>query len=232
MKNKSLRTLLSEILTNRFFIVETIIITSFTIVLFGGVGFLFGLIISLATLWAGNFNWSYFGLGKVRWIEALKRSFIYTLLIIFIIDVLLSPIIELYLFTDIDLSTFESLEGNVAVLIQYLLLVWILIAFGEEFFFRGYIMKRIAKLLVNLRYPWLISAILSSLIFGVAHSYQGSAGMITSGLIGLILAYSFYKNQQNLLVGILSHGLYDTYGLLMIFYGERSTIQRNYSRAN
>jgi membrane protease YdiL (CAAX protease family) len=225
MKKKSLRQITAEVFTNPFFIVETIILTSFTIILFGGIGFIFGLIISLLTLWASKWNWAYFGLGKVKLVHAIKRAFLYTLIIILINDILLYPIIQNYLHADIDLSTFESLKGNSSNLIIYLLLVWTFIAFGEEFFFRGYMMNRIAQLIGATKYPWLISAILSSIVFGLAHSYQGILGMISTGIVGLILAISFYKNQQNLLVNILCHGIYDTYGLLMIYFGKEQFMQ-------
>jgi membrane protease YdiL (CAAX protease family) len=225
MKTKSLRTTVAEILTNRFFIVETFILTSFIIILFGGIGFIFGLIISFLTLWASKWNWAYFGLGKVNLVHALKFAFLYTLIIILINDIILSPLIERYLNTDIDLNAFDSLKGNGKILIIYLLLVWSLIAFGEEFFFRGYLMNRMNDLLSSIKYPWLVSALLSSIVFGLAHSYQGISGMISTGIVGLILAISFYKNQQNLLVNILCHGLYDTYGILMIYFGNDHFIQ-------
>ena len=220
MKTKSLQTVAAEILTNRFFIVETIILTSFIIILFGGIGFIFGLLISLLTLWLTKWNWAYFGLGKVDVWSSLKWAFIYTLALILINDILLSPLIESYFFTDIDLRAFDSLRGNTTNLIVYLLLIWTLIAFGEEFFFRGYLMNRLAHLFNALRYPWLVAAILSSLIFGMAHSYQGTSGIITTGIVGLILAFSFYKNRQNLVISMLCHGLYDTYGLLMIYFNK------------
>lgn len=218
MKTKSLQTVAAEILTNRFFIVETIILTSFIIILFGGIGFIFGLPISLLTLWLTKWNWTYFGMGKVAVWPSLKLGFLYTLAIILLNDILLSPIIEIYFFTDIDLGAFDSLRGNTTNLIVYLLLIWTLIAFGEEFFFRGYLMNRMAQLFNSLRYPWLVAAILSSIIFGLAHSYQGNTGMITTGIVGLILAFSFYKNQQNLVISMVCHGLYDTFGLLMIYF--------------
>lgn len=225
MKKRSLQQIAAEILTNRFFIVETIILTSFVIILFGGIGFIFGLLISLLTLWASKWNWDYFGLGNVNLVYAIKYAFLYTLIIILINDIILSPLIENYLNSDIDLNAFDSLKGNSSSLIIYLLLVWTLIAFGEEFFFRGYLMNRMNDLLSSIKYPWLVSAIISSIVFGLAHSYQGISGMISTGIVGLILAISFYKNQQNLLVNILCHGIYDSYGLLMIYFGKNQFMQ-------
>ena len=225
MKTKSLQTVAAEILTNRFFIVETIILTSFIIILFGGIGFIFGLIISLLTLWLTKWNWAYFGLGKVNPLRAIKLAILYTLIIILINDIILSPLIERYLDSDIDLNAFDSLRGNTKNLLVSLLLVWTLIAIGEEFFFRGYLMNRMTHLLSSIKYPWLVSAILSSIVFGLAHSYQGISGIISTGIIGFILAISFFKNQQNLLVNILCHGIYDTYGLIMIYLGKDQFMQ-------
>jgi len=49
--------------------------------------------------------------------------------------------------------------------------------------------------------------------------------MITTGLVGLILAIAFYQNKNNLIVGILGHGIYDTYGLTLIYFGKELYIK-------
>lgn len=55
---------------------------------------------------------------------------------------------------------------------------------GEEFVYRGFVMGQIWSLSDNPA----VAAALSSIIFGVAHFYQGSWGVIRTALIGLVLA--------------------------------------------
>ena len=101
VKNKiGLHKKIAKLVTNRFFIIEVIILCSFLMFMYGGLGFILGIIIAVITLWALNWDLSYFGIGKVKWWYALKQAFLYTLIIILVNDLLLSPIIELYLLQD------------------------------------------------------------------------------------------------------------------------------------
>jgi len=45
-----------------------------------------------------------------------------------------------------DLSSFENVQGNAQMALQWLAIVWVLAAFGEELVYRGYLMNRIADL--------------------------------------------------------------------------------------
>ena len=45
-----------------------------------------------------------------------------------------------------DLSDFTRVEGHLKLTLLYLLLVWVLAAFGEELVYRGYLMNRVAGL--------------------------------------------------------------------------------------
>lgn len=221
VKNKiGFREKVAKLVTNRFFIIEVIILCSFLMYMYGGLGYILGIIIAVITLWALHWDLSYFGIGKVKWWYSLKQAILYTLIIIFLNDLLLSPIIELYLFQDIDLSAFDSLRGNTNNLLIMLLFMWIVAAFGEEFLYRGYIMKRAAILLGNTKRAWIIALFISAIIFGFSHAYQGPSGILTTGLVGLMLAYIFYEHKVNLMIPILTHGIYDTYGIYMIYMNQ------------
>ena len=218
VNNKTgIREKIAMLFTNPFFIIEVIILCSFLMYMYGGLGYILGIIIAVITLWALDWDLSYFGIGKVKWWYSLKQAVLYTLIIILLNDLLLSPIIELYLFQDIDLSAFDSLRGNTMNLFIMLLFMWIAAAFGEEFLYRGYLMKRSAILLGNTKRAWIIALFISATIFGFSHAYQGPGGILTTGLVGLILAYIFYEHRENLMIPILTHGIYDSYGIYLIY---------------
>ncbi len=224
-KSKTLREKAGSFVTSPFFIIEVIVISSFLMLWLGGPGFIIGLAIALITLWAIKWDWAYFGLGDIKWISSIIPSLGYTLMIILLNDILLEPWVEIITQKAVDLSSFSSLHNNITRLLFVLTLTWIVAGFGEEFFYRGYIMNRIAHLLGNNNKAWIIATILSSLVFGIVHAYQGISGMITTGVVGLILALAFYKNKNNLWVGILTHGIYDTYGLTMIYLGNERIVK-------
>lgn len=224
-KSKTLREKANSFLTGPFFIFETILISTFIMVWIGGPGYLVGLFVALVTFWATGWDWSYFGLGKVKWTIAILPAIGYVILIILLNDFLMEPLVELLVGEGVNLESFDWLRGDLPKLLIMLVIMWVIAAFGEEFFFRGYIMNRLAHILGNKRSSWIIAVIISSVAFGIAHGYQGLSGMISTGLVGLILGLAFYQNRNNLIVGMLVHGIYDTYGLTLIYLGKELVIK-------
>ena len=127
-----------------------------------------------------------------------------------------------------DLSKFDAVRGNVTLLFAGLALVWTSAAFGEEMLFRGFYMHSVHLLLQRSgvrRGGWMISAIITSVMFGIGHIYQGLAGVIMTFLIGLGFAAAFFLGKRSLLCPILIHGLYDTFGFLILFFSlDKQTI--------
>ena len=118
-----------------------------------------------------------------------------------------------------DLSIFDSMRGDMPVLLQWLALVWFTVVFVEEIVFRGYMMGAIEQFFSsNAAAPW-IALGLSSVVFGIAHSYQGISGILSTGLMGGILALSYLKSGRNIWLPILLHGWVDTFGLYFIYAG-------------
>lgn len=225
IKSKTFRENIESIFTSKFFIFETILITGFLMWWFGGPGYLVGLAISLITLWTIKWDWSYFGLGNAKWTGSIVPAIGYTMIIILLNDFLIEPLTEILANEPVDLSNFDGMRGNTINLIIMLAFIWVMAAFGEEFFYRGYIMKRLAILLGKKNSSWILGAVISSLLFGLTHAYQGVGGIITTSIVGLILALAFYRNRSNLVVGILTHGIYDTYGILLIYFEKELVIK-------
>lgn len=77
-------------------------------------------------------------------------------------------------------------------------LLWVLVSFTagfcEEIAFRGYLMTRL-RLLGKFK-SWLIPTVVSVLIFGVCHSYQGLPGFILISVYGLMFSLLFIKTRR------------------------------------
>jgi membrane protease YdiL (CAAX protease family) len=58
-----------------------------------------------------------------------------------------------------------------------------------------------------------------SVLFGLGHFYKGPAGMIDSGVAGLILGSAYLLSGRNLWTSILAHGLIDTFGVMALYFG-------------
>lgn len=129
----------------------------------------------------------------------------------------LDPLVERLTGTAVDVSSLDGMRGH---LVNYLIMLavgWLVGGFLEEMLFRGYILKRLARAFGGGPVAVAISILLPAIAFGLAHSYQGPAGMISTGLIGCILGIMFVWNGYNLWLPILVHGFIDVVGLTFIY---------------
>lgn len=133
--------------------------------------------------------------------------------------ILISPILERLTGEAVDISQFQDLQGNLILLIVFLAIAWTEAAFIEELFFRGYLFNRITDLFGNERVGTLIALLATSFLFGAGHSYQGISGMVDTALAGLVLGLLYIYAGRNLWLPILTHGVIDTVGFVLIFSG-------------
>ena len=118
-----------------------------------------------------------------------------------------------------DLELFRALTGNLKLTLLFVLLAWILAAFGEEMVYRGYLMNRVAGLWHRRRGAWILSLIIVHVGFGLAHAYQGITGVLDEGLMGLLLGVMYLRTGRNLSVPIIAHGVQDSIDFVLIFLG-------------
>src|SRR5262249_2934020 len=97
---------------------------------------------------------------------------------------------------------------------------WTLAAFGEELVYRGYLMNRVADLLPRAQRSWICSLVLISIVFGLAHAYQGSTGIIEEGIAGAALGAMYLLTGRNLWIPIIAHGACDTIDAILIYLGK------------
>lgn len=165
-------------------------------------------------------GWGDFGLRKP---ESWKRTVLLAFLVGIIFQALslyaIEPVLGKITGDIPDVSVFRPLVGNVPQLLFFLLISWTFAAFIEEMIYRGYLMHRIADLFNRNKTGWIVGLILSNFIFGFGHMYQGMSGMISTGISGLVFAGLYFVTNRNLWAAILAHGIYDTIGFLMIFFG-------------
>jgi membrane protease YdiL (CAAX protease family) len=117
-------------------------------------------------------------------------------------------------------ARFEGLEGSLPQLALWLFFSWVSAGFGEEIFFRGFLITRARALVDGLPLAAFLSVFLPALLFGLAHFYyQGLIGLVTTGAIGLTLGTLFLLYKRNLWPLILAHGLVDTLGFTTMYLG-------------
>jgi uncharacterized protein len=132
---------------------------------------------------------------------------------------LMTPMIEHVTGIRRDLTRFDYLRGNVTALLSLLPLIWLTAGFCEEVVYRAYLITRIGKLVGDSNVARLAGCLIGAAIFGVAHWYQGIAGMLVTGILGLFLGYLFLQQRCNLWANVLAHIVADTVSLAAIRCG-------------
>lgn len=99
------------------------------------------------------------------------------------------------------LKLFDSLDSPI-----WFILVGVIFApIVEELFFRGFLFQGFRQ-----KYGWVIGALLSSAIFGLAH--LDPVALIPTFILGLLLAY-MYQRSNSVWPGIILHVLVNAMGL-------------------
>jgi len=86
-----------------------------------------------------------------------------------------------------------------------------IVALAEETIFRGYLILRFKAVTAN---PT-VAALLSAAIFSLGHGYEGSAGVVTVGVMGLVFAF-LYMWRKSLVAPIVMHFLQDFIGIVLL----------------
>lgn len=119
-----------------------------------------------------------------------------------------------------DLSGETGMRGDpVTFAMRLVIVAWGTAAFAEEMVARGFVMNRLAAAFGDHRRARAGAATAQAILFGAGHFSQGPTGMVLTGLIGGVMAFVFYRAGRSLWPCILAHGLIDTLGLSLIFFG-------------
>ncbi|MGH9602639.1 MAG: lysostaphin resistance A-like protein [Terriglobales bacterium] len=113
----------------------------------------------------------------------------------------------------------ESITGNVGMALLALGIVWTFAAFGEEIGYHGYLLTRAADLDARSPAGYWIGLVAVSVLSGYGHYYKGPAGMVDSGIAGLILGAAYLLSGRNLWTAVLAHGFIDTVAVVGVFLG-------------
>lgn len=144
--------------------------------------------------------------------EVFGLSLLWTALILAVI----MPVVEHLTGQRRDVSQFAPLEGDLGLLLYMLLISWMLAAFGEEFAYRGYVQTRMRDALRAGRTGLVVAVLLSSLLFGLAHTEQGIVGVILSAIDAIFFSILRYR-YETLWAAILAHGFINTIGMSAYF---------------
>lgn len=107
-----------------------------------------------------------------------------------------------------QLPKFLTAHGTVQLGLALLLVM--IVAITEEVIFRGYLILRFAEATKSST----AAVILSAIVFSMGHGYEGSAGVATVGVMGVLLGI-VYLWRRNLVAAIIMHFLQDFIGIVL-----------------
>ena len=113
-----------------------------------------------------------------------------------------------------------DIQGNLQLYLILITLSWVSAGFGEEMFFRGFLITRLKTVLSDIYLSSAISVLLAALLFGYVHFYyQGLAGFVNAGVIGVIFGTYFLLYKRNLWPLVIAHGFINSLGFTSEFMG-------------
>ena len=137
-----------------------------------------------------------------------------------ILPAVLDPVLSVWFEkTPRDLGRFAGLAGNLPQFLFVMPFVWIFAAFGEEFFYRGFVLESVRRILGGGNAAMIVAIVVQAILFGAAHAYQGPVGMIPIGVGAIVSGFLYWAGGRRLWPLIAGHGIVDSIGLALIFTG-------------
>jgi membrane protease YdiL (CAAX protease family) len=87
----------------------------------------------------------------------------------------------------------------------------VIVAVAEETIFRGYLILRLQAITASPA----AAVVLSAAVFSLGHGYEGSAGVVTVGVMGVVFAL-IYLWRRSVIAPVVMHFLQDFIGIVML----------------
>ena len=138
-------------------------------------------------------------------------------------EIFCNPIIEKLTHSKIDLSGIDL--SHIGNYLTRIVIGFVIGGLLEEILFRGFLITRISKILKINKASEMIALLVTSILFGFCHFYQGWSGVISTGLIGFIFGIIFLAFNKNLWYSILTHGFVNVTALTILYFGYYDKIE-------
>jgi membrane protease YdiL (CAAX protease family) len=162
--------------------------------------------VAIILVWR-RINWSAIGFGKFDWASLGIGC---GLLVIGYGIIFIHNLILMALGVNTQGEMISELIGLLENPFWFFLVGAVMAPLVEEIFFRGFLFQGFRA-----RYGWIISMLLSSSIFAVAH--LDPASLIPTFILGNLLAYLYHRT-NSIWPGVILHVLINTFGLALVYF--------------
>ncbi len=184
-----------------------------------GIGIFFTIAVITAALWITHSKLSLLGFtSPANWAKTILTALICSVVIYLFTTLVIEPLLQHWTREPLDYSAFTRAQRDWRQLVLLLFVSWFLAALLEETIFRGFMITEISSWFQGSLMGVILSILIGSVIFGLAHTYQGRSGVLSTGSVGTFLAVIFVVGGYNLWLVIITHGLIDTIGLTLMYF--------------
>ena len=118
--------------------------------------------------------------------------------------------------SEIDQSRFNPIVDNLPLFILMVILSWTTIAFGEELFYRAFLITRLIDYTAIGKG---LAIVIGGIIFGAVHFAEGPVGILSNGAFGILFGWIYVRSGRNLWITIIGHGLINTLRFVLLYIG-------------
>jgi len=199
----------------------------FGIIASGTIGIWIAILVATFLLKRRSISWKDLGAvlpkGRQQWLKqiglgilAIASIFLITMLVLYV----LKPVFGLEKATDAA-DKFRFFIDKPVVLIVYIIFgIWFGAGLGEELLIRGFLLNHIQKVIRNGKASWVVALLTQAVIFGFMHSYQGSMGIVITGLIALSFGSFYLLAKRKLFPVVFAHAVFDTLTMVGLYLAE------------
>lgn len=192
-----------------------------------GIGIIIALLVIAYLFIYRQLTWAEMGFKpQENWTPTILLAILLGAAIALVATSLIDPVAENLTGEPHDISIVDGIRGNAGAWVRWLLIVWLFVAALEELVFRGYLMTELAKILPLNIWGQAANLLITSIIFGLAHAYQGPSGALSASLIGALIGIVFLGSEFNLWLVILIHGIIDTVQLTLLYADRYDTVKQ------
>jgi uncharacterized protein len=126
----------------------------------------------------------------------------------------------------LDHGVLAGVVGSWRAYLLWLVVVWGFVVLLEEGVFRGFLMTELARAIGTGPLALTANVLFTSVVFGLAHAYQGPAGIVSTGVVGAVLGAAFVASGFNVWLVVFTHGFVNTIGIGLVAAGFDQRVRR------
>jgi membrane protease YdiL (CAAX protease family) len=171
--------------------------------------------------WRNDYSLQRSGLGRPPqgWPRCIGLGIVLAVALYVFEAVTVDPLTRLVSDDPKDLSLFEPIQGDLAMLAIFLAFMWVFAAFGEEFLWRGFLLREIAERTERWRFASARGVLVTAVLFGSAHAYQGLSGVVEKTLSGILIGAVYVRSgRSSIWLVVIIHGIQNTISFVAIYF--------------